>query len=96
MVQELPRIAVGAGNGEDQVVEMVSTSGGEHHALPTAACYMFIYPCIQTEQPQVKLCMTMPLLMYDEYHPGTKTACQLSDQKCRRLLENVSGIMFNV
>ena len=46
MVQELPRIAVGAGNGEDQVVEMVSTSGGEHHALPTAACYMFIYPCI--------------------------------------------------
>ena len=37
MVQELPRIAVGAGNGEDQVVEMVSTSGGEHQALPTAA-----------------------------------------------------------
>ena len=74
MVQELPRIAVGAGNGEDQVVEMVSTSGGEHQALPTAACYMFIYQyqCIQTEQPQVKLCMTMPLLMYDEYHPGTR------------------------
>ena len=43
MVQELPRIAVGAGNGEDQVVEMVSTSGGEHHALPTAACLLHVH-----------------------------------------------------